>query len=269
MTGRAQDPYLDRDTPRATEADRLPVRERRRRPLQLEAFPRRHEVGHRERSREGRPAAHVVGVHVGVEDVDDPRSPLGHEALVPLDVPARVHDHRLAARDDHVGEAPLATAVDLPELVAGSLPRREGHPHRFEVEAVRDHAALDVLRGDARLAEHVHDHLGRPALGAQHHDLAVVRDLRDGAARVFDEVEVGHVDDLHRPAWLDLPALELLVVSHVEEQDPVAAVEARQELPDLHRGDRGTVFSPASWAISTSVARAGAPRRRRPRLGFR
>ena len=106
------------------EADLLAVREGRDRLVELEALARGHEVRNAQLAREGRPAAHVVGVDVGVEDADDPRPPLGGEALVPLGVPARVHDHRLAARDDDVREAGLAAAVDLPELEAGGRPRR-------------------------------------------------------------------------------------------------------------------------------------------------
>ena len=239
MAGRAQDSHLDRDTARATQPELLAVDERRDRLRQLEALAGSHEVRHAEPARKRRPAAHVIGVDVGVENADDARPPLGHEALVPRSVAARVHDHRFASGDDHVGQARLAAAVDLPQLVAGGLGRRERHPHRLEVQAVGDHAALDVLRGNSRLAEHVHDQLGGSALGAQHHQLAVTGHLRDRAVRVLDEVEVGHVDGLHRPPRLDLPALVLVLVAHVEQQDLVAAVEPRQQLPHLHAGHGG------------------------------
>ena len=111
------------------------------------------------------------------------------------------HFHLICKTCNRSSEFLSSDIEGLIEEIAAALLKQEG----WEVIGVT--LRLFAERRDAEVA--------RPGGGKRH--LARERQSRPVKERlVLDEVEVGDVDGLHRPARLDLPALELLLVAHVE-----------------------------------------------------
>jgi hypothetical protein len=174
----------------------------------------------------------MVRVNVGVEHLHEPRSELVEKPLVPLDVSRGIHHDRLAPRAHHVGKTPLSPAIELPDLETPSLRRVERDCDRLLIGSVGDHAAFDVLRGEALLVQELRDHRGGVTGGADHDDRPAPGELRDRPLLVLEEIEVGDVHGLEGLSALELPPLEIFRVAHVEEHERLALVGALQELPD-------------------------------------
>jgi hypothetical protein len=109
------------------------------------------------------------------------------------------------------------STVDLPHLEEAAVIFCKRHRNRFEVFAIRNHAAIEIFRGNAGLTEESRHHRGRPALGAYHDYISwTLWKLVHGGSFVFDKVEIGNVCGFDMPAAFDFPLLIFFVVSDVD-----------------------------------------------------
>ena len=175
--------------------------------------------------------------------------------LVPVGVPARVDDHGLAARDDHVGKAALAAAVDLPELEARGLVRCERHPHGLEVDrrrrscrprrSRRARRPRPAARRPSRRSRP--SRTGRPARGR-----AAPARSRRPASSMKSKYGTWRVSTGVRGSSFQLSNSSSLRTS--SSRSVLAAVEPRQQRPHLDARDRTVV------SVGRRPSRARAPR---------
>ena len=183
-----------------------------------------------------RAAADVVGVPVGVEHQLDLPAALPGQVEIVVDVPERVDHHRAVAAGDDVAQTAARRSADLQD---GQL---FGLDHRPDgvVVSPGGGAAGQVERLELEAPQRLGDVLGSVALGADRQDRRVARQLlrpallQERRERVHHVVElidlehlvVRHVDGRQRPAPLELPAFELILVADVEDEELLACLES-------------------------------------------